>query len=95
MIDLICYPLLFIHIIKENNVRVNSMSSVLPQQKLLLELLIMSGDIALADDISGTIMERTVKECEAKGWVKRSIFGAGFHKTTITDAGRAASGLKR
>jgi hypothetical protein len=43
------------------------MADVLPQQKLLLELLIMSGDIALADDLSGTIMERTVKECELKG----------------------------
>jgi hypothetical protein len=71
------------------------MPAVLPQQKLLLELLVMSGDIALADDISGTIMERTVNECEKQGWVKRSQFGAGFHKTTITEAGRAASGLKR
>jgi len=71
------------------------MKDVLPQQKLLLELLIMSGDIAVADDISGTILERTVIECEKQGWVKRSQFGAGFHKTTITEAGRAASGLKR
>lgn len=71
------------------------MHDVLPQQRLLLELLIMSGDIAVADDISGTILERTVQECEAKGWVKRSVFGAGFHKTTITPAGRAVSGLKR
>lgn len=71
------------------------MKDVLPQQKLLLELLIMSGDIAVADDISGTILERTIKECEKNGWVKRSVFGAGFHKTTITESGRAASGLKR
>ncbi len=71
------------------------MADALPQQKLLLELLIMSGDIAVADDISNTILERTVIECEKKGWVKRSIFGAGFHKTTITDAGRRVSGLKR
>lgn len=71
------------------------MADVLPQQKLLLELLIMSGDIAVADDISGTILERTVEECEKKGWVKRSVFGAGFHKTTITPLGRTASGLKR
>ncbi len=71
------------------------MSDVLPQQKLLLELLIMSGDIAVADNISDTILERTVVECEKKGWVKRSVFGAGFHKTTITEAGRQASGLNR
>lgn len=71
------------------------MQNVLPQQKLLLELLIMSGDIAVADDIKGTILERTVIECEAKGWVKRSVFGAGFHKTTITALGRVASGIER
>jgi len=71
------------------------MRDVLPQQKLLLELLVMSGDIAVADDISGTILERTVQECEKMGFVKRSVFGAGFHKTTITDLGRKNSGLKR
>ncbi|WP_028880599.1 hypothetical protein [Terasakiella pusilla] len=71
------------------------MSNVLPQQKLLLELLIMSGDIAIADDISGTILERTVEECEKKGWVMRKQFGAGFHKTTITPLGRSKSGIKR
>ncbi|WP_417796302.1 hypothetical protein [Terasakiella pusilla] len=71
------------------------MSDVLPQQKLLLELLIMSGDIAIADDISGTILERTVEECEKKGWVTRKQFGAGFHKTTISPLGRSKSGIKR
>jgi hypothetical protein len=71
------------------------MNEVLPQQKLLLELLIMSGDIAVADDISNTILERTIIECEKHGWVKRSQFGAGFHKTTVTESGRGASGLKR
>jgi len=71
------------------------MKNVLPQQKLLLELLIMSGDIAVADDIKDTILERTIQECESKGWVKRSIFGAGFHKTTITSLGRVASGIER
>ncbi|WP_135076688.1 hypothetical protein [Terasakiella sp. SH-1] len=69
------------------------MPDVLPQQRLLLELLIMSGDIALADDISGTILERTVEECEKKGWVRRSVFGAGFHKTTITPLGRTAANI--
>ena len=68
------------------------MDKILPQQELLLELLIMSGDIALADNISGTILERTVLECEEKKWVTRSFFGAGFHKTTITEQGRAILG---
>jgi hypothetical protein len=29
------------------------MSTILPQQQLFLELLIMSGDIAVADDLDG------------------------------------------
>ena len=65
------------------------MPDIFPQQRLLLELLVMSGDIAIADDIKGTILERTLEECEQKGWVKKSVFGAGFQKTTITEKGRA------
>ena len=53
------------------------MAMLLPKQRLLLELLIMSGDIALADDIAGTILERTTGECERKGWVERRIDDAG------------------
>ena len=64
------------------------MSDILPQQKLFLELLIMSGDIAVADDIKGTILERTLAECQAKGWVTTKVFGAGFNKTSITEKGR-------
>ena len=64
------------------------MSIVLPQQALLLELLVMSGDIAMADDIEGTVLHRTLVECERKGWVIQKRFGAGFNKLTITDSGR-------
>ena len=64
------------------------MPSILPQQKLLLELLTMSGDIAVADDIAGTLLERTIKECEARGWIELKRFGAGFNKCHITDRGR-------
>lgn len=64
------------------------METILPQQLLLLELLIMSGDIAIADDSSGTILERTLKECTQRGWAEKKVFGGGFNKVTITDAGR-------
>lgn len=37
------------------------MGTVLPQQQLLLELLIMSGDIAVAEDTKGTILGRTLE----------------------------------
>lgn len=65
------------------------MAQILPQQQLLLELLTMSGDIAVADDIKGTILERTLEECRQKAWVTTKVFGAGFNKTSITPAGRA------
>lgn len=65
------------------------MAQILPQQQLLLELLTMSGDIAVADDIKGTILERTLEECRQKGWVTTKVFGAGFNKTSITPTGRA------
>ncbi len=39
------------------------MAGILLQQQLLLELLIMSGDIATSDKASGTILERALKEC--------------------------------
>ena len=64
------------------------MPLMLPQQELLLELLTMSGDIAMADNIEGTILHRTLIECERKGWVVQKRFGAGFNKLTVTDSGR-------
>jgi len=66
------------------------MSSILPQQRLLLELLIMSGDIAISNDINDTILEKTLHECQNRGWIKTSSFGAGFSKAIITNIGRNA-----
>ncbi len=63
-------------------------NEALPQQKLLLELLVMSGDIAVADDSTGTILERTLNECLEHGWIETRMFGAGFHKISITSKGR-------
>jgi len=67
------------------------MSNVLPQQRLLLELIIMSGDIAVPATNDGTMLYRTLKECENHGWLTCSSFGAGFDKATVTDAGRAVA----
>lgn len=64
-------------------------ANILPQQQLLLELLMMSGDIAATDVQEGSALHRTLNECEAKGWVSVSRFGPGFNKVTITDAGRS------
>ncbi len=65
------------------------MVNTLPQQQLLLELLIMSGDIAVAENIDGTISERTLKECQSNGWIELKEFGAGFRKASITAKGRS------
>ncbi len=64
------------------------MATILPQQQLLLELLIMSGDIAVAEDSAGTILASTLKECTRHGWTETKIFGGGFNKVTITAKGR-------
>ncbi|MHA1598906.1 MAG: hypothetical protein ACTSV1_09305 [Alphaproteobacteria bacterium] len=64
------------------------MAEALPQQTLLLELLVMSGDIAVPDSDNDTVLFRTLKECEAKGWLELKHFGAGFDKAAITDGGR-------
>ena len=66
------------------------MTKILPQQELFLELLVMSGDIAIASqEQPDSILQRTLKECEKSGWVKLSVFGAGFNKASITPAGRS------
>jgi len=66
----------------------NIMVNILPQQQLFLELLMASGDIAVADDMGGTILGRTMKECIQRGWTENKIFGGGFNKVTITAEGR-------
>ena len=55
----------------------------------------MSGDIAMADDVEGTILERTVGECERKAWVELKRFGAGYNKLSVTDAGRRVLELSK
>jgi len=67
----------------------------LPQQTLLLDLLMMSGDIAVPDSDNGTVLFRTLKECESKGWLRLSHFGAGFDKASITDSGRRVMKMTR
>jgi len=67
------------------------MPNILPQQRLLLELIVQSGDIAVPAEDNGTVLYRTLKECEASGWLHIKPFGAGFDKASVTEQGRAAS----
>lgn len=63
---------------------------ILHQQRLLLELLSMSGNIAVSDKDDGTILFQTLKEAKDAGWITLSPFGTGFDMAAITDAGRSA-----
>lgn len=65
------------------------MSKASSHQILLLELLTMSGDVAIRDDINGTILGRTLQECRNAGWVSVRQFAVGYTKVSITESGRA------
>lgn len=65
------------------------MPEILHQQRLLLELLIKSGDIGVPDVDDGSILFRTLQECIDRGWITMGHFGAGVEIVKITDAGRA------
>ena len=69
------------------------MAKILPQQQLLLELIILSGDIGVPDADDTSILFRTMKECKESGWITESRFGAGFNKLSITDYGRTMAKL--
>lgn len=64
------------------------MSQLLPQQQLVLELLRMSGDIAVTEQPQETILWRTLRECRAKGWITTTQVSPGIHSVTLTPQGR-------
>ena len=65
------------------------MPEILHQQRLLLELLVKSGDIGVPDVDDGSILFHTLQECMDHGWITMGHFGAGVEVVKITDAGRA------
>ncbi|MCK4940386.1 MAG: hypothetical protein KAR80_08795 [Rhodospirillaceae bacterium] len=64
------------------------MSDLLPQQRLFLELLVKSGDIAVPDVDDGSMLYRTLKECEVASLVFIEGVSNGFNKAAITKKGR-------
>ena len=68
------------------------MAYVLPQQRLLLELLVMSGDIAVPHAETPGILWRTLNECAARHWIKKTEISPGLFRIEITDAGRGRVG---
>ena len=65
---------------------------MLAQQRLLLELLAMSGDIALTKLSADSILWRTAGECRDKGWLELKQISPGIHKASLTRVGRQAIG---
>jgi len=61
------------------------MTRTLPQQQLLLELLVMSGEIAVPRDSGGALFWRTLSECRASGWTTQ--VSPGILRIGITESG--------
>ena len=67
------------------------MANTLPQQQLLLELLIMSGDIGVPGDAKDTILWRTLEECRTAHWLTWVEISPGLFSIAITKKGRRAA----
>ena len=67
------------------------MAETLPQQQLLLKLLVMSGEIAITGDAEGTILWRTLGGCRSKGWLTSIEVSPGLYRVEITRKGRLAA----
>lgn len=66
---------------------------LLPQQHLLLELLISSGNIAVEKKFgNNTLLIRTLKECKDAGWISIADINDDYQKVRITRAGRNQCG---
>lgn len=62
--------------------------TVLPQQRLLLQLIAMSGDIAITNVGPQSILWRTLRECVDNGWIEVHGISPGVHKATLLPEGR-------
>lgn len=68
--------------------------TVLPQQRLLLQLVAMSGDIAVTNVAPDCILRRTLRECEQRGWVETKEISPGVQKVTLRPPGRVIAHAK-
>ncbi|PHS78130.1 MAG: hypothetical protein COB59_08705 [Rhodospirillaceae bacterium] len=66
------------------------MSDLLPQQHLLLELILMSGDISVPKKDDGSVLFRTLKECEGLRLVTITPSGDDHNTAMVTRLGRKA-----
>ncbi len=66
---------------------------VLPQQRLVLELIMMSGDIGVPESDEDTILWRTLRECVEAGWITLTEISPNIHRVSVTAIGRMASAM--
>ena len=70
------------------------MASLLAQQRLLLELLVMSGEIAITTEPDDSLLWRTLHECEAANWARLTEVRPGIRKVELTGGGKLALKLQ-
>lgn len=61
---------------------------MLPQQRLLIELLSMSGDIAVPTDAKDTILWRTLEECSKARLLSVDEINDSMCRISVTALGR-------
>ena len=64
------------------------MSDILPQQRLVLELLSMTGNFAVPVTDETTVLWRTLHECKVNGFVRVTEISSGVYKVQLTLSGR-------
>lgn len=65
-------------------------AQVLPQQKLLLELIAVSGELSVPEQPPGSLLWKTLQECSTSRWINMREVHPGTHAVRITAAGREA-----
>ena len=63
---------------------------MLPQQRLLIELLTMSGEIAVPREAKDTILWRTLDECERNRLIVLKDINDSICRVSVTALGRAS-----
>jgi hypothetical protein len=70
------------------------MAALLAQQRLLLELLVMSGEIAITTEPDESLLWRTLRECEDARWARITEISPGIRKAELTGGGKLALASK-
>ena len=70
------------------------MVNIMPQQRLLLELLTMSGELGVTGAPDGSMLWRTLKECQQARWLKLTEITPDIHKALELTPSQGSQGSK-